>query len=203
MAFFEERLPFPVSRQSGGGPNWQTTVIQVDSGFEQRNQGWAEDLAKWDIGSFVRGTAEMAVLRAFFNKVAGRTHGFRVDDWQDNTSGPTTLGTGTGSLATFQLVKAYDPTGTAYRKAIKKPVAGSVVVTVAGMARVEGTHYDVNYATGLVTFRAGNLPAVDEVVTGACAFDKPARFDIDHLEMQHVHLPFATVEIPVVELRLP
>lgn len=203
MAFLEEQLPFPIARQSSGGPSWNTTIVQVDSGFEQRNQPWAEDLGQWDIGSFITSVADLAILRAFFNKVRGQTIGFRVDDWQDNVLGATVLGTGDGSRANFQLVKVYDPTPGAYTKVIKKPVSGSVVVTVADLPVAEGTAYTVDYTTGVVTFLVGHLPALDAVVQGACTFHKPARFAIDHLNIQHDHLEFGTMQIPILELRLP
>lgn len=199
--FLETRIPLPISLKSSGGPQWNTSIVRVDSGYEQRNQPWAEDLAAWDVGSFVTTTAEMAVLLDFFNGVQGRLHSFRFADPKDGSAVNQFLGTGNGVQTTYQLRKSYGSGG--YTKVIRKPVAGTVRVTVAGVLQVDGTAYTLDTTTGVVTFLPGHIPAAGQEVRWTGEFDKPARFDIDQLSITYSDLVYATVSVPVVEVRLP
>lgn len=198
--FLEQRMPLPISLRSSGGPQWNTSIVRVDSGFEQRNEPWAEDLAAWDVGSFVTTHAEMATLLDFFNGVQGRLHGFRFQDPKDYQALNQSLGTGNGVQTTYQLRKAYGSGG--YAKVIRKPVQGTVQIRVAGVLQVEGTAYTVTYSTGVVTFLAGHIPTTGQAVAWSGDFDKPARFDIDQLHITYSDLVYATVSVPVVEVRL-
>lgn len=199
--FTETRMPLPISLRSSGGPQWNTSIVRVDSGYEQRNEPWAEDLASWDVGSFITTHAEMATLLDFFNGVRGRLVGFRFQDPKDYQALSQLIGTGNGVQAIYQLRKAYGP-GT-YTKTIQKPVAGTARVTVGGVLQVEGTAYTLDTTTGVVTFLGPHIPAAGYEVRWSGEFDKPARFDVDHLSMSYADLVYATVSIPVVEIRLP
>lgn len=198
--FIESRMPLPMSLRSSGGPQWNTSIVRVDSGYEQRNEPWAEDLGSWDVGSFVTTHAEMATLLDFFNGVQGRLHTWRFQDPKDYSAVNQDLGVGDGVRTMYQLQKSYGPGG--YTKVVRKPVAGTVRVTVAGVLQGEGAAYTLNYTTGLVTFLAGHLPTTGQAVTWTGEFDKPARFDIDQLTLTYSDLVYATVSVPVVEVRL-
>lgn len=194
-------MPLPISLRSSGGPGWNTSIVRVDSGYEQRNEPWAQDLAVWDVGSFITTHAEMATLLDFFNGVRGRLIGFRMQDPKDYKALNQLLGTGNGVQTTYQLRKAYGP-GT-YTKTIQKPVPGSYRVTVADVLQVEGTAYTLDTTTGVVTFLAPHIPAAGHEVRWSGEFDKPARFDVDHLSLSYDDLVYARLSIPVVEIRLP
>lgn len=198
--FIEARMPLPISLRSSGGPQWNTSIVRVDSGYEQRNEPWVEDLGAWDVGSFVTTHTEMATLLDFFNGVQGRLHTWRFQDPKDHAALNQSLGVGDGVRTTYQLQKSYGSGG--YTKVIRKPVQGTVQVRVAGILQGEGTAYTVNYTTGLVTFLAGHLPTTGQAVTWNGEFDKPARFDIDQLTITYNDLVYATVSVPVVEVRL-
>lgn len=196
--FLETRLPLPISLRSSGGPQWNTSLVRVDSGYEQRNTPWLEDLGAWDVGSFVTTHAAMAVLLDFFNGVQGRLHGFRFQDPKDYQAVNQLLGTSDGAQTTYQLTKAYGSGG--YTKVIRKPV--KVEVTIAGVVQVQGTAYTLDTTTGVVTFLAGHIPAAGQEVRWTGEFDKPARFDVDQLTITYNDLVYATVSVPVVEVRL-
>ena len=77
-------------------------------------------------------------------------------------------------------------------------MALSVRVAVAGLEKTAGVDFDVDVTTGLVTFRAGKIPAAAAAVTAGFLFDVPVRFDTDFLE---VDLPaFEAGEIPRVPI---
>lgn len=198
--FLETRLPIPISLRSSGGPQWNTSIVRVDSGYEQRNEPWAEDLGAWDVGSFVATHPEMAMLLDFFNGVQGRLHTWRFQDPKDYQAVNQVLGVGDGARTTYQLQKSYGSGG--YTKVIRKPVQGTVQVRVGGVLQGEGTAYSLNSTTGLVTFLAGHIPTTGQGVTWSGEFDKPARFDIDQLTITYSDLVYATVSVPVVEVRL-
>lgn len=164
-----------------------------------RNNPWAEDLGSWDVGSFVTTHAEMATLLDFFNGVQGRFNTWRFSDRKDYTAVNQLIGTGNGVQATFQLTKAYGSGG--YTKIIRKPVKAEV--TVAGVVQVQDTAYTLDTTTGVVTFLAGHLPAAGQEVRWKGEFDKPARFDVDQLNITYTDLVYSTVSVPVVEVRLP
>lgn len=199
--FIERRLPLPISLRSSGGPQWNTSIVRVDNGYEQRNEPWAEDLGAWDVGSFVTTHAEMARLLDFFNGVQGRLHTWRFQDPKDYVAVNQVLGVGDGVQTMYQLRKAYGPGG--YTKVIRKPVSGTVEVRVAGVLQGPSTAYTLDATTGLVTFLAGHVPLTDQAVTWTGEFDKPARFDVDKLDVTYNDLVFGTVQVPVLEVRLP
>jgi len=69
--------------------------------------------------------------------------------------------------------------------------------------QIEGTAYTLDITTGVVTFLGGYIPAAGQEVRWSGEFDKPARFDVDHLSMSFDDLIYARLSIPVVEVRLP
>jgi uncharacterized protein (TIGR02217 family) len=147
----------------------------------------------------------------------GRANGFRVKDFLDFTSNangvtaPTNLdqviGTGTGSLTTFQLKKTYTKGALSLARNIKKPVVGTVLIAKAGVAQTITTHYTLDTTTGIVTFLSA--PANGNSITAGYEFDVPCRFDTDELtdieyEMNAggattniINIP----DIPIVEIR--
>jgi uncharacterized protein (TIGR02217 family) len=149
---------------------------------------------------------------AFFEERRGRLYGFRWRDRLDHSSAAAgvtvsatnqTIGIGDDTTATFQLVKTYGSVYAPYQRAIVKPVSGSVLVAVDGVAAVEGTAFTLGEATGLVSFLAGHIPASDSSITAGFLFDVPVRFDTDYLEVDlWAFAAGAIPKIPLVEIRL-
>jgi len=212
MSFHEIRFPTSISRNAQGGPERRTDVVVLGSGFEERNSRWADSRRSYNAGYGVKLVDDLHAVIAFFEERRGRLHGFR---WRDHTdwkscapkAAPAALdqglGTGDGTKTTFQLVKQYGAAFAPWTRAIKKPVAGTVLVAVAGVPKTLGTHYALDVTSGLITFLAGAIPASGQSVTAGFEFDVPVRFDTDKLEInmhgfQHGAIP----NIPVVEVRL-
>ena len=180
--FHEVSFPVPLALAASGGPERKTEVVTLASGAEARNALWAGSRRRWDVGSAVTRLDTLQAVVAFFEARGGRLSGFRFRDALDDRScapGGTVsatdqaIGTGDGETAAFQLVKAY---GT-YSRRILKPVAGSVLVAVDGVA----ASASVDATTGIVTL--AEAPAEGAVVTAGYRFDCPVRFDTARLEV--------------------
>ena len=210
--FHETRFPTAISRASHGGPERRTDVVVLGSGAEERNARWADSRRSYNAGYGVKSLDDLHAVIAFFEERRGRLHGFRWRDPTDFKSCPPegtptaldqAIGTGDGATAAFQLVKTYGSAFNPWTRAIKKPVAGTVLVAVAGILQTPATAYSVDHATGLVTFEPGHIPAAAQPITAGFEFDVPVRFDTDRLEIniqgfRHGAIP----SIPIVEIRI-
>ena len=206
-AFHDVRFPVEIGIRSRGGPERRTDIVTLGSGREERNARWANARRRYDAGYGVRSLAALSQVVAFFEERRGRLYGFRFKDRTDfrsslNGAAPQmtdqALGTGTGSKSTFNLIKTYGAAFAPYQRPIAKPVAGSVLVAVAGVAKTAGTQFTLDAATGIITFTAGNVPANGAVVTAGFEFDVPVRFDTDRLEIDLAS--FDAGEIPSIPL---
>lgn len=174
MSFIETpRFPLYASIGAVGGPEYRTDIVTVNSGFEQRNVGWAQARAKYQI-EFPLVNEDKETLIAWFRSVRGAAHGFRMRDWVDYacTTSNGRLGlsaNGTGA-SVYQLYKYYSAgTLDEYRK-IRKPVSGSVAIYRAGVLQTAGAsagNYAIDTTTGLVTFVADAFSLASSVVVGA------------------------------------
>lgn len=207
--FHEVRFPIDVARGARGGPERQTQIVTLASGREVRNSRWAHSRRRYDAGLGVRSFDALAAVVSFFEERRGRLYGFRWRDQLDWKSGAPSqapvatdqvIGTGDGLNAAFQLAKTYGTGAAAYRRAIAKPQAGSVLVAVDGVAQAPGT-FACDMTTGIVTFAAGHVPPPDAMVTAGFAFDVPVRFDTDAIEVDLSAFEAGEIpRIPVVEI---
>lgn len=210
MAFHDVRFPTNLSFGSVGGPERRTDVVTLANGFEERNTPWEHSRRRYDAGAGLRSPDDLDTLIAFFEARRGKLHAFRWKDWSDFKScrpslpiGPQDqeIGRGDGVTTSFQLIKTYASGVHSYVRPIKKPVAGSVRIAIAGDPKLEGAEYAIDHATGIVTFVTP--PDIGAQVSAGYEFDVPARFDTDVLQTT-----FATFEageapdVPVVEVRL-
>ena len=210
--FHEIRFPTAISLGASGGPERRTDIVVLGSGHEERNQRWADSRRRYEAGYGVKSLDDLQAVIAFFEERRGRLHGFRWKDHADYkscafASAPTEedqpIGTGDGATAEFQLVKHYGASFAPWSREITKPVLSTVKVAVDGALLTEGADYFLDYATGLVTFDAGSIPAADAAITAGFEFDVPARFDTDRLEINlqgfgHGSIP----SVPIVEIRI-
>lgn len=212
MSFHEVRFPTGISRASQGGPERRTDVVVLGSGHEERNARWADSRRSYNAGYGVRSLDDLNVVIAFFEERRGRLHGFRWRDPADwKSCAPEqvvggldqVIGVGDGITTTFQLSKTYGSAFAPWRRVVTKPVAGTVLVAVDGVARQAGTDFTVDTETGIVSFSSGLAPAVAATVTAGFEFDVPVRFDSDRLEVnlqgfRHGAIP----NIPIIEIRV-
>ena len=211
MAFHDVRFPLDISKGADGGPERRTDIVTLGSGAEERNSRWADSRRAWNAGYGAHTLDQLHAIIAFFEERRGRLHGFRwrdAADWKScapqavASALDQVIGTGNGSAATFQLTKTYGGSFAPWTRTITKPVAGTVIIAVAGVAKTSGTHFIVDVTAGRVTFFTGHVPASGHVVTAGFEFDCPVRFDTDKLEInvqgfRHGAIP----HIPIIEVR--
>lgn len=204
--FHEVRFPLDVALRGSGGPSRLTEIVTLASGREQRNSRWADSRRRYEAGFGIRDVDTLHAVLGFFEARRGRLYGFRYHDRIDHRSGapsaaitPTdqVIGTGDGTTAAFQLAKTYGDGPLPYRRAIAKPVAGSVRIAVNGVAVPESA-FGCDAATGRVTFVPGAIPGAGAQITAGFAFDVPVRFDSDDLAIDLA--AFTAGEIPHVPL---
>lgn len=210
MAFHEVRFPANLSFGSVGGPERRTEVVALSNGFEERNTPWAEARRRYDAGVSLRSLDDIEDLIAFFEARQGQLHAFRWKDWADFKSCRASqvvgfqdqlIGVGDGARLSFQLAKTYASGPASQVRRITKPVAGTVRVGLQGDEQAVGLHFDVNWATGILTF--ASPPALGEQVTAGFEFDVPVRFDTDRIQVSVASFQAGEVpNVPVVEVRL-
>jgi uncharacterized protein (TIGR02217 family) len=205
MQAFDD-LPYPLAlgQDVGVSAEFSTSVSLTASGHERRASHWQDARLHFDVGPGIRSDAELGMLIAFFRARRGAARGFRLRDPFDHSSNDMTgvptpfdqlIGTGDGRAARFRLVKTYAGPE-AQQRAITRPVAGSLAVSVGGVA-VDGWRLEPG---GWLVLRTAP-PAGAEVRAGFL-FDVPVRFASDRLDI--VGAAFAAGEapsVPLVEVR--
>lgn len=211
MSFLETpRFIDSISYGSKGGPLFSTTVVTVDSGFEQRNVNWLYPKSSYDVSFGVRDRVDLYDLVRFFRAMKGKGHSFRYKDWadfkshhgdqitQDVSDTDQVIGTGDGVLKVFQLVKNYEEGILVGVRKIVKPVVGTVVIALDGVT--QSTGWSVDTTTGLVTFTTA--PGVGVSITAGYEFDVPVRFDSDSIETNYEYYEGGSASVGLVEIRI-
>lgn len=183
MAFIEARPLDCAKMGAQGGPQFSTSIVSVRSGAESRNQNWTEARHKYEIGQVARPLSEFTAIRDAFMIVAGRANGFRFKDWTDYTvssaqgqpqplHGSTQVGSAGFGYGTpsYQLAKLYAFASNYHLRVIRKPVAGSLVLTRAASPVTAGLapgNYGIDTTTGVVTFVADQSRVINTHAVGA------------------------------------
>lgn len=162
MAFLETpRFPDAISYGAVCGPEFQTDVIIVNSGYESRNANWATARAKFEVGHRGRTKADTDTLVAFFRAVKGRAHGFRFKDWTDyqvtHANGRLTK----LPALKYQLTKLYTSGALSETRTIAKPITAAVLRNgIPATIGVSPSQYQQDLTTGILTFN----PDVDRLI---------------------------------------
>ena len=204
MAFDAVRFPTNISRGAQGGPERRTDVVTTASGREERNSRWVNSRRRYNAGFGVKSLNDIQQVVAFFEERRGRLHAFRWKDHVDFKScaasatpsaNDQTLGVSDGTTVSFQLIKKYGSGLRDYARVIAAPVAGTVLVAVNGSA---SNFFTLNLQTGILTFTAGHIPTMGQIITAGFEFDVPVRFDSDQLTINIAN--FQAGEIPDINL---
>lgn len=209
MAFHEVSFPANLSFGSVGGPERRTEIVALTNGHEERSSPWAHSRRRYDAGVGLRSLDDVAALVAFFEARAGQLHGFRWKDWTDFKScSPSAkpgaqdliLGRGDGVRKTIALRKAYQSGPARYWRPIVKPVRGTVRVAVGGIELRDALDFDVDTATGIVSFAVSPEDGAD--ISAGFEFEVPVRFDTDRIAVSVASFQAGDLpQIPVIEVR--
>ncbi len=204
--FHDVLFPLRLGYGAAGGPEFSTQVVVTGSGHEQRNSQWGDARVHYDAGVGIRSEADLAALLGFFRARRGQAYGFRFSDPIDRSSAAhgaaaaatdQVIGTGDGGATRFALTKHYGDADMLQSRRITRPVIGSVVVAVNGVAQPSGWNLG---ELGHIDFIAP--PLAGAVVTAGFDFDVPVRFAADRIDVsiagwQAGDLP----SVPLVEIR--
>jgi uncharacterized protein (TIGR02217 family) len=94
----------------------------------------------------------------------------------------TGLQVGDGTTATFQLEITRTLGTKSGSKKVMHPISPLTALRVGATAKTEGTHYSVDYSSGVVTFLGGSIPAAGQIPTADFVYDTPVRWLSDHVE---------------------
>lgn len=202
MSFHNVRLPVDVEKGAQGGGTFNTTVLQLSSGYEKRNINWQRSRGEWDIGYGMNTKANQENVIAFFYARRGRAFGFRFKDWTDYQIGtvgsPQQIGTGDGTTRKFQIYRRYADTASVFNRAVTRIVANTTKVFVNGVE--QSTGFSVADDTGIITFTTA--PPAISLISVICEFDIPVRFDIDSLELDADRDDaFSIPNVKIIEIR--
>jgi uncharacterized protein (TIGR02217 family) len=197
-------FPSELAYGSSGGPQFNTIVTKLSSGFEGRQQQWERAMLQYDAAPAIHDEQRLATLLKFFYARKGRARGFKFLDRMDFTSNPTDnqspptnvdqiIGTGNGVKQTFQLKKIYSDSGATYERDITQPVTGTVVISLNNVAQPSG--WTLN-SLGQIFF--STAPAAGVIVKAGFEFRVPVRFDTDFLDTS---IDYYQASVPIVELR--
>lgn len=204
-AFDDVLYPFALGRSTSVAPEFSTSVSVTSSGHERRNSLWADARVHFDVGPGIRSESELSELLGFFRARRGAARGFRISDPYDNSSNGMTgsptqldqlLGVGDGTLAEFQLTKSYGSGIDPQVRAITRPRAETLLVSVAGTISTDW----ILGSKGKLIFNTA--PPQGAEVRAGFLFDVPVRFAEDRIDISSVN--FAAGEapsIPLIELR--
>jgi len=212
MAFIETpRFPVSVGWGTSGGPGYNTSVIVLNSGHEQRNANWEYSRGMWNVATGVKSQATLEDLISFFHAAQGKLNGFRYKDRYDFKSVTTdltpsnidqTIATADGATIDFQLIKTYTQGSTTKTRIISKPVSGTVLVSVDSVAQTESVDYTLDTTTGIITFLSAAVPTNGQIIKAGYEFDVPCRFDTDTLSTSIDTYKAGGAEVPIVEIRI-
>ena len=189
MGFHEVLFPVDISFGGSGGPGFNTNIIELDSGQDQRIARWENARRKFNVSYASKDYNKISELITFYIARSGCLNGFRYKDWLDYSSAPIytnppactdqQIGLGDAATSTFQLVKKYINGSVIKTRTITKPVAGIVLIALDGVNQERWL--DCRYH-----HRHRNLyqPTSENVViTAGFLFDVPVRFgkEVDDL----------------------
>lgn len=225
--FVDDRFPIGISFGAISSPEFNTTIVATQGGFEQRVANWEDSRRRFRVGHELKTQTELDELIDFFMAMRGRAVGFRFRDWMDySTDMPNTIGTAaqqadplslppdgtmthqviTSSAVTsvtdYQLVKRYAvPGGTELVREITKPVPAAVRLYIDDVLQTEGVDYTLDDSTGIATILAA-LSGGEEISWDGL-YDVPCRFNADEMPASIIHFNTHNWEgIEIVELRV-
>lgn len=160
MAFLEENFPQEYDYGSGFETDYAVDVVTTVGGDEYRSQRHPYPILKLDV-DFTRQRDEVIKrILDLYNRAGGMMRAFRVKNWNEYSTNnyrdtPTAFDqamTVDATTGKYQLMRWYGSSAdtTSIRRRIRKPVAGTALVGVAGSA-LAAAQYSVDYTTGLVT----------------------------------------------------
>ena len=204
MAFIDERLPVNIERNSDYGLGFKTTILELESGFEQRNKDWSVVKGKGDVGYSIQNADNLKTVRDHHMVMNGRFNTYPFKDWFDYTIGDPAdalatkqlIALGDDATVTFQLFKNYSFGVGSYNREVNLPILTTVRAwqDTSELTRVASGpaagEFSITRPGGVITTgdvfasTGGSGPGGEEVLSVVCEYDNLVRYDIDRLLAQ-------------------
>lgn len=222
MTFIDERLPVGIERNSEYGLGFKTTVLELESGFEQRNKDWSVVKGKGDVGYSIQDTVSLGIVRDHFMVMNGRFNTFPFKDWFDykigdpaqGFAGAQQIALGDDLTVNFQAFKTYSFGVGGYNRSIVLPILTTVRAwkDAVELTRVTGTpaagQFRITRPGGVITTgdvfasTGGTGPGGEQVLSIVAEYDNYIRYDTDRIMPQiEWEGAGAIPNIPIVEVR--
>lgn len=182
---------------------YQTKVIRMREGEEDRIGEWQDALRTFDLSPALRHQADLDILLAFFRARLGPVYAFKLRDPTDYVANFEYMGVGDGLRTTFALTKNYT-SGLAgdnhYTvRAINLPDTGFLLYT--GNDIVAPSQYTIDNELGVVAFL--NSPAPGVSIHWSGTFQVPVRFSMMQMPTSYAMYQRFESQILLVEQRVP
>lgn len=189
MAFINSRLPNRIAAGFQGGPEFRTSIEQLQNSDEYRNQDWPYPKHRYSAEMGLFSDEDRRDLVAAIWVSAGAFGTFRFKDWNDYQAVNEPIATVAGTMTPVQLVKVYTFGGTSFVRPVQLIV--SAAVTRDGTTPVAGSYSDT---TGLFT-PSSNWVAGAHTWSGE--FDVLVRFanDYNPLTARHRNARVTNIEL--------
>lgn len=197
MTFIETRLPDCVAYGFTADPQYQTQIVPMDNGKEQRNAQRTRARRKYSAQYQHFDPDDFAELLAVYHACLGAAHDFRMKDWTDFSVTLGALGTTPGANQTpVQLVKVYAFGAQSTTRTITKPVAGTVTVYQNGAPKAGSISTTTGLFTPTTNWTAG------ATLTASFEFDVPVRFAHDEFPASYAELNAISTPCELLEVFL-
>jgi uncharacterized protein (TIGR02217 family) len=184
MAYINTRLSKRVAYGFAGGPEWQTQIVRLANGREQRNGQWLFPKHRY-VAQYMNISQELRddVLAAF-HACRGQLHAFRFLDRNDYqaTNEPLVQINGV-----WMMSKQYTFGSETSTRLIQAPISGTVTLSGGSLANLD-------YETGIYDGDATGLTWTGE-------FDVWVRFASDYNAFAIGNPNAHTADIELVEVR--
>ncbi len=191
MGHHDVLFPTNLSAGSSFGPGFDTSIIELASGAEERVSKWGgAGKRRYNLAYGLRKPADLYTVQEFFIARVGAANTWRLKDWSDYATSPTgtthlpgdaavtnadvQIGIGDATETQFQLFKEYTSGAQTVNRNVELPVAATVTIAVNGAAQTQGADYTVNETTGIVLFTT--IPGNTLAITAGFEFETKARF---------------------------
>lgn len=184
MAFYEQQLNLGINYGAVFGPRFNTAILTQSDGQEQRRALWSQPLLVAQLGEKRVTQSELDTLIAFHNETKGSFKGFRLRDWSDYKAVNQAIGTGDGSVQSWQMVKTYSLSSATVTRPITKPILSGCTVAVDGTpvdpwpggTPTGGAGWSLDTTAGIL------YTQVTGAITATFEFDVPVRFEQDKID---------------------
>lgn len=164
MAFDEIQFPTRISYGSRGGPRFNTDIVVLDNGFEQRTGIWGDSSGLYNARYGIKSHTDLLDVLRFFYARNGMLRGFRYQDPLDHVATQQTLVIDGSN--TVQLIVNYTSGSQTHRRTIRKPVASPAVTMRRNSAPFAS--FTLDLTTGIATFTS---PDASGSIASSSSFD--------------------------------